>query len=469
MSSCLIDYWIEPDQALWIKADFAPLKHKTIEIYSDPIIEPITDVLTNKKITIFYRFDNDTKDSCNNYHGVLHNNIEYTNGYASKTCAVFKNNSYIKTSNISISPNITFLFWIKIPNNNNQQGNFITLSNNKDEFAFSYDNNKLQIEINKIRKEFDYILPVNEWVHIILTIKGAIYTLYINGIYHGFVHHDPLTTTSLPNISQLTMGKNLSCLLDNFRLYDCALSHEEINKIHKHEIAYFSDPERVFNFFDDFTTSKLDRTKWEIEDIGLIRVEKSLLKLTPSITQKSFIVKSIEKFSPSSYIGIRANLTNKNTIIIMNTRINVNNEIITLDKRVNEPNNNNYYTIEKANTFLFSHYPNNPNTICLVNNNNKYIIGGYPTDPTEIKFHSESHFEIDYVFAADNKYQNPPYITSVSTTTKSPSINFGHSIFNRKYTITFYNPNNYKLPNYQLRIPLSNLQLTDNRIIVFEN
>ena len=79
--------------------------------------------------------------------------------------------------------------------------------------------------------------PVNQWVHIAVTQKGSVLTIYLNGEEVG-ARSVPLKASGMGRTSANYLIKSqwpndpyLSCLMDEFRIYNKALSAEEIQEL----------------------------------------------------------------------------------------------------------------------------------------------------------------------------------------------------------------------------------------------
>lgn len=73
----------------------------------------------------------------------------------------------------------------------------------------------------------------NVWKHLVVTCKGTILKLYINGIsttYIGGKGCNPPTTTQ--NIGYLIIGKGYNGLIDDFVMYNKNLSITEISQLY---------------------------------------------------------------------------------------------------------------------------------------------------------------------------------------------------------------------------------------------
>jgi hypothetical protein len=93
-------------------------------------------------------------------------------------------------------------------------------------------------------------LPTNSWVHVVVTLSGTTGTLYVNGLAQGTNTNMTLRPSSLGNTNQNRIGRSqwsndpyLNGRVDEFRIYDRALSSSEVTAL------YNSNSDNVINWY----------------------------------------------------------------------------------------------------------------------------------------------------------------------------------------------------------------------------
>ncbi|HEX3043399.1 MAG TPA: LamG domain-containing protein [Bacillota bacterium] len=215
-----------------------------------PIPTPAKNPNITDNLRAYYPFDGDTLDySGNNIHGSFQGGSAiYTSNHlnlSNKAIALDGSDDYISINHKSfVTGNpITIAFWFKSANDSFNDC-FIMNS----DFSFYYDgfNNQITFEMNLIGSYYyapHAFITDGAWNHIVGVFNGNDIKLYINGIQKDGAFN-PGTITNrdrVLTIGSYPLGPYLDCSIDEFRIYDRALSDNDINGL----------------FYNDFTSQSI--------------------------------------------------------------------------------------------------------------------------------------------------------------------------------------------------------------------
>ncbi|WP_308991145.1 glycosyl hydrolase [Mariniflexile litorale] len=196
----------------------------------------------------YYDFEENTgtvaHDQWGNYIGALASSASWTSSGNIGTAASFNGTSssyiHLRDGIVEELNDFTISAWVKINNVANNSRIFDFGFNTGSWMAFvPYTNNRMKYKITyggaSSELIADYILPTSEWVHIVLVQEGDTGKIYADGseIASGPVTLKPSgmgkTTANYLIKSQWSSDPYLNAAMDEFRIYNRALSVSEIN------------------------------------------------------------------------------------------------------------------------------------------------------------------------------------------------------------------------------------------------
>ena len=203
--------------------------------------------------TAFYKFNDNAYDSAGSFDGTT-SNITYANGLFGKAAVFNGSSSYINT-NYTLPADTTFAFswWMNasLPSSGN---NFIVNNGNgtvhDGTFAiYVNSSNQLGMWIGDNSTVTSGLLTITggvtgSWMHFAVSINGSTVTVYKNGSLAG-----TLTLTSHSTAAVLTLiigrlghysGNYLNGLLDQFRIFDQAISSNQVSDLYNEASSAFS-------------------------------------------------------------------------------------------------------------------------------------------------------------------------------------------------------------------------------------
>ena len=201
----------------------------------------------------WYQLNGNALDSSGNGFNGVPTNVSWVDGKIGQ-CGSF-NTGYISIPNLLTkhSP-FSVSFWGRTTSTVNQCfGCSRTITGNG--FAiFILNNNNLRFDTGS-QWSTGYIMPVNEWVHIVVTKDNQYKKLYVNGTLYG-------STTSIGDMEVLSdfyfigashangssIGNYFKGNIDDYRIYDHALSPKEIQELSRAKILHYK-----FNDFQEPT------------------------------------------------------------------------------------------------------------------------------------------------------------------------------------------------------------------------
>ncbi|MBS4762009.1 discoidin domain-containing protein [Carnobacteriaceae bacterium zg-ZUI252] len=145
----------------------------------NPYHEVTSKTDTIEKYTFNKQNLNDT--SGNAYHGTNAENVEYADGKKGKALKLNGGTSYFNTPIQHIGPKNVVSFWVKL--NPDAQGEQIVLESDKVAIkAVQKETGKMGISLEGYDHSFEYTLPKNEWVHIMIKGYENKTELYVNDV-----------------------------------------------------------------------------------------------------------------------------------------------------------------------------------------------------------------------------------------------------------------------------------------------
>jgi hypothetical protein len=208
----------------------------------------------NDGLVAYYPFNGNANDSSGNgNHGIEHGGVGYVDGVIGKAGSFDGINDYIEiehSSSLDISQSITLSTWVNFDNINTiEYGKDWVSILTKDNFTLSY-GLMFSLGENKVFRFYhkgisvdttDFlakdIISTNRWFHITVSYNGSLAKIYINNILVSTNNSNGLIEKNLKNI---LLGKNdgpypyfLDGKLDDLRIYNRALSEEEIQQLYQ--------------------------------------------------------------------------------------------------------------------------------------------------------------------------------------------------------------------------------------------
>ncbi len=209
----------------------------------------------NDGLVAHYEFEGNAKDSSGNgNNGVEHGGVTYVDGVIGKAVVLDKPNKYININKSLEFKNYTVTYFVKVNNYGNLYGdsgasNEILSganSHNDNAFEFYFTGDKKVAFCNdylgcgKSDESVDFL---NKWIFVSYVRKDNKITIYLNQNKLYTYNSSKNSTISIEN---LVIGKDQDCvggcfadnqsvlgLIDDLRIYNRALSDEEIKKLYK--------------------------------------------------------------------------------------------------------------------------------------------------------------------------------------------------------------------------------------------
>lgn len=184
------------------------------------------------------------------YHGTWTSGVTWTAGKDSATGAIglstaAKSFVQLPQGVVSTLNDFTIASWFKMPAN--QVNNTRVFDFGNDEATFMVlvprlNNNQIRYKITcpagTFQRDVTYTLPLNQWVHIAISQKGKVFSLYVNGQLQftdsnatvrpsdmGFTRDNYLGRSQWPN------DPYCDHQYDDFRIYNYGLSAEEVSQL----------------------------------------------------------------------------------------------------------------------------------------------------------------------------------------------------------------------------------------------
>ena len=304
-------YWIQDEDKVWIKGDWEG--EKELWVYYGAV-DGYDKTSITKGLVAYYPFNGDAKDySGNGYDGRTHGVKQATDRFGVFSRA-FKfeedNYSYVDIDYKKLHEILNFLadngkeftisFWFKpdvdltSKKNSNIQARLIT-----DIYGGGggWDVRIWQGYLNLIYWDgwmwhqphgVQYEFKKDIWYHLVVTQKEGIVHFYINSIpiwKSGRISPTDYerATIHVGGIGKIGKKEHVfPGIIDEVRVYNRALSYEEIKQLHQETSLNFSVGDKVFDFFDDFISFSLDSSKWKeilTHGRGKAKIGKGILEL----------------------------------------------------------------------------------------------------------------------------------------------------------------------------------------------
>lgn len=200
----------------------------------------------------YWRFEENTKDSSGNGHnGIEEGNITYNNGQIGKAIQFDGKTTLVRTPPLVFTKEFTIAYWLKIDKYVTEyvdhRDNTIFENTKGDSsssrFAMWFDrNHRLNGFVRKSQYSGEDILSsstieLNKWNHIIFRKENNQYRIYINGIVDAekTITFDLLQDATFMGLGDDVPNKGNAKLhgaLDEFRIYNRALSEDEIESLY---------------------------------------------------------------------------------------------------------------------------------------------------------------------------------------------------------------------------------------------
>jgi len=231
-------------------------------------------------LVAYYPFDGDSQDhSGNKNDGIVHGAelIEDKAGNQEKAYSFDGIDDYITIPPlINGLDQFTFSFWVNVPEfkgsyyppfigssnkDNMQLNNFIGIAQSTQHLFM-----EVYTETGSYSKAGNLVIPWNEWIHVAMVYDGSNLSEYINNTKGQSVPASG-KIENIENMYIATFGNSgnhfLKANIDDVRIYNRALSHQEINQL------YYGD------CYDMVNEAILEeRKKWDVNDDGKIGLEE---------------------------------------------------------------------------------------------------------------------------------------------------------------------------------------------------
>lgn len=145
----------------------------------------------------------------------------------------------------------------------------------------------------------DTKVKLNEFIQVTATYDGQYSDLFINGVFEGFLHQEGLiedtdVAMTIGQASPTATNNNFQGILDEIRIYDYALSHEDIKEAYQNDLLNYTEnrkPEPLkFNIFPNpfstQTTISFQLKSTSLVDIRIFNVMGQLVTVLQSGPQQ---------------------------------------------------------------------------------------------------------------------------------------------------------------------------------------
>lgn len=201
------------------------------------------------EIQAHYEFEGNANDSTGNEHASISGSPSYSSGSVGQAVSLNGQNDYITLpDNLATSDDITISAWVFWRGGNSWQRIFdfgsntnsymmLTPSSNANKMVFAITTGSYMEEQTLVSES----LPLQQWTHISLTLRGNTAKLYINGNLRvaGHIYANPSdlfdTALSQHNYigkSQFASDPMFNGALDDFRIYNYALTDTEVASLY---------------------------------------------------------------------------------------------------------------------------------------------------------------------------------------------------------------------------------------------
>lgn len=197
---------------------------------------------------------NIVRDEWGAYNGTLYNSPAWTGGKDSATGAVNlvkSSSSYIQLANgvVSSLNDFTIATWIKLPANQASNTRLFDFGNSTSNFMIlipwvtTANGPNLRYKITCVTGTNDryipYSLPLNTWVNVVISQKNSIFKAYVNGTLQYTDSNSTVKPSDMGVTTQNYLGKSqysadayTDHTYDDFKIYDYALSDQDVNNLY---------------------------------------------------------------------------------------------------------------------------------------------------------------------------------------------------------------------------------------------
>ncbi|MES2777228.1 MAG: glycosyl hydrolase [Bacteroidota bacterium] len=261
--------------------------------YNPAGISPLSPVLIAKPILgqhLHMGFNENTgtmaKDDWGGYNGLLRNAATWTPGKDSATGAIKlikDSSSYIQLENgvVSTLSNFTMASWLKMPANQasntrlfdfgTSTTNFMMLSPRYVVGGVPGVRYKITAAAGTFQPVIPYDLPLDTWVHVVISQKDSVFKFYVNGTLQYTDSTDKVKPSDLGITTQNYIGRSVwstdpycDHAYDDFRIYNYAVSDQNVAELY---LANQSLPIRLMSF-DGKATGQGNLLNWKLTTEG---------------------------------------------------------------------------------------------------------------------------------------------------------------------------------------------------------
>lgn len=200
----------------------------------------------NGGLIVHYPFNNSADDiSGFDYHGTLVNGPSYATGKVDKSLKLDGSNDHVTlpTGLLVGIEDLTICTWVKLDvistwsrifdfGTGTNVNMFLTPKSGDGTLRFAIKNGG-----NEQRVDVAQPLTAGAWIHVAVTLSGSTGKIYVNGVLKGSSQSININPTDLGATNQNYIGRSqwpdpyLDGSIDDFRMYDRALTKKEINEI----------------------------------------------------------------------------------------------------------------------------------------------------------------------------------------------------------------------------------------------
>lgn len=194
------------------------------------------------------------RDEWGAYNGTLYNSPVWGSGKDSATGAltlVKSSSSYIQLTNgvVSTLNDFTIATWIKLPTNQGINTRVFDFGNNTSNFMILIPwittanganmRYKITCATGTNDKYIPYALPLGTWQHVVISQTGAVFKVYVNGALQYTDSNSTVKPSDMGVTTQNYLGRSQYStdaysdhVYDDFRIYDYALSDQNVTNLY---------------------------------------------------------------------------------------------------------------------------------------------------------------------------------------------------------------------------------------------
>ena len=202
------------------------------------------------------------RDENGTYNGTIQGQVEWTEGINGK--ALSFNGGYVELGISDLEGEWTAAFWVK--KGTNTHTNSVLLGGTSSELKLEQYSNTKKLGVTIVGTSdytFEYILPEGEWYHLAFVGDASGTRLYVNGEDAGSIPvsvKGPAGRLGAAMNSDLTSKGNMRADLDEVRIYNRALSAEEIEAVYSGNVTNYTKDELAALLEEAQNYSKEDYT-----------------------------------------------------------------------------------------------------------------------------------------------------------------------------------------------------------------